>query len=145
MQLTNGKAIELVFPDLYALVAAPPSGPGMIDIPNEALTAIIDLLVYGGILTLPEDRAKRHGENVQWLQAQWEIVRLCIASPPLILRGPVPEGALTPRDIPPRDLAAIMQWFHNGGSDGAPAAEDTESRSGASPDSVGAAVAQAAE
>lgn len=145
MQLANGKTIELAFPDLYALIATPPSGPGMIDIPNEALTAITDLIVYGGQLSLPDDPAKRLKENRQWLLAQWEIVRLCIASPPLILRGGVPEGALTPRDITPRDMAVITAWFQNGGSDGAPATSDQEPRTGAPATSDGAAVEAAAE
>lgn len=140
MQLQSGKSVELTLPDLYTIIAAPPSGPGMIDIPNEALVAITDLIVYGGMLSLPDDDQRRLKENRRFLLAQWEIARLCCAAPRLVLRGDVQSGDLTPRDISPRDLAAIMAWFQNGGSAGVSAAEDNEPGTDTPADSAGAAL-----
>jgi hypothetical protein len=140
MQLQNGKTVTLALPDMYAIIAAPPIGPNAIDMPNEALIAITDLIVYGGMLSLPDDDQKRLKENRRFLMAQWEVARLCCEAPRLVLRGAAGPDDLTPRDITPRDLAAIMAWFQNGGSDGVPAADGDEPGSGAPADSPSAAV-----
>lgn len=143
LKLVSGRTVMLAMPDTYALIAAEPIAPDVADIPNTALSDILDLIVYGGFIKLPtaaEDDAKRAAESRRYLRARWEVAALCC--PELKLRG---GGSLTPRDLTPRDLDAIVAWFQNGGSDGVPAAEGAESQSGTPADSDGAAVATPAE
>ena len=138
--LRNGKAVQLTMPDLYSLVATGPTDRGAISLPNEALTAILDLITYGPNLTLPDDNAKRARENKQYLLSQWALAQLCIVDPPLVLRGDVPVGALGPRDIHPSDLNAISTFFQTGGSVGVSAATDNEPGRDTPADSDSAAV-----
>lgn len=141
--LASGRVITLEMPDTYALIAAEPIAPDVADIPNTALSDILDLIVYGGFIKLPtaaEDDTKRAAESRRYLRARWEVAALCC--PDLKLRG---GGSLTPRDITPRDLDAIVAWFQNGGSDGVPAAEGAEPESGTPANSDGAALVEVAE
>lgn len=139
--LRNGKAVQLAMPDLYSLVATGPTDRGMISLPNEALTAILDLITYGPQLSLPDDNAKRAKENKEYLLAQWGLAALCIVDPPLVLRGDVPPGALGPRDIHPSDLNAISTFFQAGGSSGVSATTDSEPGQDTPDDRAGATVA----
>ncbi|HNP73850.1 MAG TPA: hypothetical protein PKK15_22230 [Kouleothrix sp.] len=141
LTLRSGRAVTVALPDLYALVAAPPADPGMLDLPNAALLAITDLIVYGANLTAPPAAEARLAENRAFLQTQYEIAALCLVAPRLVLRGPAAADDLTPRDLHPADLAVLLAWFQNGGSVGAPAAAHSQPDAGAPADPDGAAPA----
>lgn len=136
LTLANGKVVTLQNPDLYQLVARDPIDKTMLDIPNTAIADILDLAVYGAVLAYSGDDTKRTEENRRFLCTQYEVAALCCLDPPLILRGDVPSGALTPRDIHHnRDLPRIMKFFQNGGIEDVPVTTDQESQSGTSADS----------
>lgn len=134
--LQSGKVITLTMPDLYLLVATD------VDIPNEALTDIMDLAVYGAMLSGTGDEKKRLEENKRFLRSQFELATLCISQPKLILRGDTVDGCLTPADLTPRDLNQIAAFFLKGGSQGAPAATSDGLEQGAQDDTASAAVGE---
>ncbi len=134
--LADGRQITLAMPDMYQLVAT-----DGVDIPNQALRDILDLFQYGGMIrSSTQDEKKRHEENMRFMRSQFELVKLCVADPPLVLKGDVPPGALTPRDFIPRDIDQIIAFFLNGGSAGVSATTDQEPGKDAPTDSTGATV-----
>lgn len=137
LTLRSGRVIALVMPDLYQLAATD------VEIPNQALSDIMDLAVYGGMistLTGAKDENKRREENRRFLRSQFELAALCC--PELTLKG---DGALTPRDLTPDDLRAIVAFFQTGGSDGVSAAPGTQPAGDTQPDLSGEAVDHDAE
>lgn len=125
----RGRGITLVYPDMYQFVC------GDIDAPNSALEDITNLYLWGGALGKEESRV---AQNVNTIKRAFDVAALCC--PELVLRGPFPEGALTPADLLITDLAHITAFFQSGGSPSAPVATDNESHEGAHDDSAGAAV-----
>lgn len=138
--LASGRVVTLAMPDLFKLAAFDT------DIPNTSLADIMDLIVYGGMVSgTAKDPKKRVEENRQFLRSQFELVALVIQEPKLVLRGDVPEGALVPSDITARDLREIVEFFQTGGSRSAPATEDRQSDQGAQADLPSATVGEVAE
>ena len=134
LPLTCGRTVTLMAPDITLLLASD------VDIPNAALNQILDLTVYGVSLTVPTGDDARGEENKQFLQTQFEVAALCMDEPKFILRGPVPEGAVTNADLRLRaaDLNNITAFFLNGGSDGVSAPPDNEPVQDTPADSAGA-------
>ena len=134
--LASGRVVTLAMPDLFKLVATDS------DIPNAALTDILDLVTYGGMISGTGDDKKRLGENKRFLMSQFQLAALCIAAPKLILMGEATADDLTPADLVPKDLRDIAEFFQTGGSTRAPATADTEPRGGAPADRAGEALGE---
>jgi hypothetical protein len=137
--LASGRVVTLGMPDLYKLAATD------VDIPNQALTDIMDLITYGAMVSGTGTDDKRREENRRFVRSQFELAALCALDPPLILRGDVPDGALTPDDFTPRDLRGISEFFQTGGRERVPATTDNEPGGGTQVDLSSETVEQDAE
>lgn len=137
--LASGRVVTLTMPNLYELAATD------IDIPSQALTDIVDLVVYGAMVSGTGDDKKRLGENQRFLRSQFQLAALCMTDPKLILVGEATGDQFTPRDLVPRDLRDIAEFFQTGGSRSVPATPHFELDQGTHADLPGAAVGEDAE
>lgn len=137
--LRSGRTVKVAMPDLYQL-----SMMDGLDIPNQALTDVMDLVVYGGMIAFkgPENDDKRREENRRITRSRFELAALCCQEPRLILRGEATESDLTPRDFVPDDLEQFVAFFRSGGSPSVPATTDPRSGEGAHADTEGEAVGE---
>ena len=134
--LASGRTVTLTMPNLFELAATD------VDIPNQALTDIVDLVVYGAMVSGTGNDKKRLDENKRFLRSQFQLAALCITEPKLILMGEATDGNLAPTDLVPRDLRDIAEFFQTGGSRSVPATPDYELGQGTQTDPPGAAMGQ---
>ena len=134
LTLSNGRAVSLHMPDMYALVATD------VAIPNQALEDILSLYNYGGLVGL-EDEKEALAQHKRVTRARFELARLCMAEP-LVLEGDAAPGDLTPRDLTSADLRAIQTFFLTGDIPGISTAKNNEPGSGAGDDRAGEAMEQ---
>lgn len=120
-----------------------------IELPNQARQQISDLVVYGAMLTGGTDDKKRAETNWSAVRSQMQLAKLLAHEPKVWLctdKGDMPDkGYISDDDLFPVDLAKILDFFYNGGSDGVPAAAGNKPDSGAPTDLQSPTVAETAE
>jgi hypothetical protein len=137
--LASGKTVTLGMPDLFKLVATDA------EIPNQALTDILDLVTYGAMDSGRGDDKKRLEGNRRFLMSQFQLAALVIQEPKLVLKGEATDGDLTPSDLVPRDLRDIAEFFQTGGRNDTATTTDNEPSGSAQVDLPSAAVGETAE
>jgi hypothetical protein len=137
--LASGRTVTLGMPDLFKLVATDA------DIPNHALTDILDLVTYGTMDSGRGDDKKRLEGNRRFLMSQFQLAALVIQEPRLVLMGDVGEGDLTPSDLVPTDLRDISEFFQTGGRERVSTTARDRSHEGTPDDSASSALGEASE
>lgn len=92
-----------------------------IPIPNQALHDVLSLLTGQESSADPKRQAEI---DRAYIRGVYEIAALWLESPRLVLRGSVPEGALTPAKLPWADAVALYAQFRFGSSPTLPDATD---------------------
>ena len=108
LTLSGGRRVNVVMPDLYALLAT------VGHVPSPAVAAVIRLLDLSGSLDAPNE-LQQLTYKIQQVRGMYELAALCIETPRLVLkdaeRG---AGELGPTDLTYDDLWKIYGFFRQG-------------------------------
>lgn len=66
---------------------------GGVNVPNSALSDILDLLTGGNFSLVPAEQAENNKAHIRGI---YELCALWIKTPKLVLNGPIPKGAIRP-------------------------------------------------
>jgi hypothetical protein len=124
--LPSGRKVVFEMPDMLALVA------GGIDIPNQALTDVINL-AFGR--NYSADPAQQLTVDLAHLRGMLEIAALCLSEPKVYIpRGkkqrPLRKGEISYRDLAWEDVLELNAMFRFGGAPILPPAADSEPQLG---------------
>jgi len=104
---SDGTQGLLEMPDLYAVLAEVGT------IPSPEIAAVLRLLEGTGALEQQNQLQRLTGQKEYWM-GLYEIARLCLSEPRLILKGKAGPGEITARDLSLNDVQGIYWQFFLG-------------------------------